>query len=296
VLGLADQIGDLNARQLKAGNRQVADLFLRFRHTLIGLLVGTLVLGSLLAGGSIYRVLHLERLSEERLAQAVQARTELRELSARLLEVQESERRAISRELHDEIGQQVSALLLAVGNVAAILSAATVNEAKQQLQDIKRVAERTVAVVRDMSLLLRPSMLDDLGLIPALEWQAREVSRNSGMRVIINAADVPDDLADEQRTCIYRVVQEALRNVTRHAKAKSVEVTLRHNVESLQLTIQDDGQGFTPERQKGVGLLGIQERVLRLNGKLSVRSEPGAGTTLIVDMPVLRQAPVLGQA
>jgi signal transduction histidine kinase len=101
--------------------------------------------------------------------------------------VQESERRAISRELHDEVGQLVSALLLAVGNVAASLSVDTVEDSKRQLQDIRRFAEKAVAVVRDMSLLLRPSMLDDLGLIPALEWQAREISREGNVRVKVSA-------------------------------------------------------------------------------------------------------------
>lgn len=288
VLALTDRIGMINVRQLEAGNQQVAELFSRFRRTLVGLLVGSLILGLALAGVSIYRVLNLEHLSERRLAEAIEARTALRDLSARLLEVQESERRAISRELHDEVGQQVSALLLAVGNVGATLSPASVEESKEQLQDIRRVAERTLATVRDMSLLLRPSMLDDLGLIPALEWQAREVLRTSGLRVTINAPDIPDELADEQKTCIYRVVQEALRNVTRHSRARAVEVTLNCDGPALQLTIHDDGQGFSPERQKGLGLLGIQERVLRLNGSVQIQSQPGSGTTLIVEMPILR--------
>ncbi len=296
VIGLTDQIAQLNARQLDAGNRQVADLFSRFRLWLIALLVGTLLLGLLLAGGSIYRVLRLERLSEQRLQDAVDAQLASRELSARLLSVQESERRAISRELHDEVGQQVSALLLAIGNVVATLSAATVDQAKQQLQEIQRVAERTVALVRDMSLLLRPSMLDDLGLIPALEWQAREVSRTHGLRVSIHASDISEQLADEQKTCIYRVVQEALRNVTRHAKAKSAEVILEQIGGSLELRIHDDGQGFVPERQKGLGLLGIEERVLLLRGSVRLDSRPGAGTTLIVGMPILRDEAALSPA
>lgn len=296
VLGLTDQIGLLNTRQLESGNRQVADLFSMFRRLLVGLLVGALLLGLLLAGISIYRVLHLERISELRLQEAENARGALRELSARLLEVQESERRALSRELHDEVGQQVSALLIAVGNVAATLSPSTLQESKQQLQDIRRVAERTVAVVRDMSLLLRPSMLDDLGLIPALEWQAREIWRNHGQRVTIHAEGIPEELADEHKTCVYRVVQEALRNVTRHAKAKSAEVVLRVVGPELELIIRDDGQGFAPERQKGLGLLGIEERVLRLNGSLAIKTQSGSGTTLIVKMPMLKEESLQGRA
>jgi signal transduction histidine kinase len=135
-------------------------------------------------------------------------------------------------------------------------------------------------------LLLRPSMLDDLGLIPALEWQAREVSRNHDIGVTVKANSVAEELSDEQKTCVYRVVQEALRNVTRHAHAKAVEIRLAQNEKVLHLTIQDNGRGFSPTREKGLGLLGMQERVRRLNGSFQVDSEVGHGTTVRVDLPV----------
>ncbi len=286
IVRLADRISQLNQQQLETGNQQVADLFSSFRSGLRVMLAATLVIGLALAGGSIYRILRLERLSEQRFEEVLQARTELRTLSDRLVEAQETERRAIARELHDEVGQAVSALSLAAGNVAARISRDTIEDSKEQLRSIRQIAEKTVAVVRDMSLLLRPSMLDDLGLIPALEWQAREVSRNNDLRVSVRAESVAEELADEQKTCIYRVVQEALRNVTRHARAKAVEIRLAGNERFLHLTIHDDGQGFSPEREKGVGLLGMQERVRRLNGSFQVDSEPGHGTTSKVDLPV----------
>ncbi len=166
--------------------------------------------------------MRLERLSAARFEEVEHARAALRDLSARLIAVQESDRRSLSRELHDEIGQSLSALLLGIGNVAAVLPADGNGDARAQLNDLRRLAERTVAAVRDMSLLLRPSMLDDLGLIPAVQWQAREVSRTSNVSVQVNAESVPEDLPDEHRTCIYRIVQEALRNVVRHANAKNV--------------------------------------------------------------------------
>ena len=147
-----------------------------------------------------------------------------------------------------------------------------------------------MAVVRDMSLLLRPSMLDDLGLIAALQWQAREISRTSNVAVYVTAESVPDDLPDEHRTCIYRVVQEALRNVVRHAKARSVRIRLEQADESLVLTIQDDGRGFAPEREKGLGLLGMEERVIHLQGSFQIESTPGKGTSIRVDLPVPEKA------
>lgn len=286
IVHLADQISRLNDQQLETGNRQVAELFSSFGRGLAVMLIVTLAIGLALAGGSIYRILRLERLSAQRFDEVVHARSELRTLSDRLVEAQETERRAISRELHDEVGQAVSALSLAVGNVAARISPNSIEESKEQLRSIRQIAEKTVAVVRDMSLLLRPSMLDDLGLIPALEWQAREVSRNTDIRVTVKADSVAEELGDEQKTCIYRVVQEALRNVTRHARAKQVEIRLAQNGASLHLTIQDDGQGFLPDREKGVGLLGMQERVRRLSGLFQVDSEPGRGATIRVDLPV----------
>jgi signal transduction histidine kinase len=279
IVRLADQISRFNQQEMEAGNREVADLFSSFSRRLGLMLAATLVIGIAVAGGSIRRILGLEKLSE-------QARTELRNLSDRLVEAQETERRAISRELHDEIGQAVSAISLAIGNVAARVSPDNIEQSKEELKSIRQIAEKTVAVVRDMSLLLRPSMLDDLGLIPALEWQAREMSRNHDIHVVVRADSVAEDLPDEQKTCVYRVAQEALRNVTRHARAKTVEIMLGQQDGCLRLNIQDDGQGFRPERQKGLGLLGMQERVRRLKGTFEVDSEPGRGTTLKVALPL----------
>ena len=290
VVRLADQIGRVNERQMEAGDRQVRELFASFRRSFVLLLVLTLLCGLVLAAVSIQRLLRLERLSAQRYDEIVQARSALRDLSARLVEVQEMERRSLSRELHDEVGQSLSALLLGISNVAAVIPPETNGDAREQLQDIRRLAERTVAVVRDMSLLLRPSMLDDLGLLPALQWQAREVSRTSHLRVEVQADDVPEDLSEEQKTCIYRVVQEALRNVSRHARAAHVQIRLTHSGDRLQLAIQDDGQGFVPEREKGVGLLGMEERVVRLNGEFHVESQPGKGTRISIELPLAAPA------
>lgn len=286
IVHLADQITSINQKQLEAGNRQVAALFADFRRSLITLLFVTLACGVALAAGSVYRILRLERLSATRFEEVLQARAALRDLSARLVEVQETERRALSRELHDEVGQSLSALLLAIDNVSASLPAEGNFEPRTQLLEIRRLAERTVTVVRDMSLLLRPSMLDDLGLVPALQWQAREVSRNTNIRIEVQADASSEELPDEHKTCIYRIVQEALRNVTRHARAKSVQIHLTHPDGTLRLTIQDDGQGFVPEREKGMGLLGMEERVSYLKGAFEVKSQPGRGTVINVNLPL----------
>lgn len=289
IVRLSDQISNVNEKQMQAGNRQMKDLFARFRSALLVLLIITCLGGLLLAAGSIYRILKLERETALRFDEIVQARGALRDLSARLVEVQESERRALSRELHDEVGQSLSALLLGIANLAATLSPDANSAALAELQNIRRLTERTVAVVRDMSLLLRPSMLDDLGLVPALQWQAREVSRTQNLSVQVYADSVPDELSDEQKTCIYRVVQEALHNIKRHAQAKYVEIRLTRREESLLLTIHDDGRGFVPEQERGVGLLGMEERVLHLEGSFQLESRPGRGTLIRAELPLLAQ-------
>jgi signal transduction histidine kinase len=129
-------------------------------------------------------------------------------------------------------------------------------------------------------------MLDDLGLIPALEWQAREVSRRSGIHVKIIADTVADSLPDEMRTCIYRLVQEALQNVSRHSGAKTATVTVRQDAGALFLNVEDDGRGYDPKKTRGLGVLGMEERVRQLKGQFEVRSAPGKGTTLRVTLPV----------
>jgi signal transduction histidine kinase len=138
-----------------------------------------------------------------------------------------------------------------------------------------------------LALLLRPSMLDDLGLVAALEWQAREVSKRTGMLVGLVEENVSDSLPEEHKTCVYRIVQEALNNCSKHAYAKHVQVTIRQKPGRLSLTIQDDGKGFDPVRARGLGLVGMTERVSQLKGILKVDSVAGRGTSLCVDLPLV---------
>jgi len=128
-------------------------------------------------------------------------------------------------------------------------------------------------------------MLDDLGLVPALQWQAREVSKRAGIWVKVSASGV-DELPEEHKTCVYRIVQEALHNAVQHAAARTVTVTVAQQNERLQLTIEDDGKGFDTQLTKGMGILGMEERVSHLNGAFSIESEPGRGTILHVDLPL----------
>ena len=213
----------------------------------------------------------------------MEARASLRDLSAKLVRAQEDERRALSRELHDEAGQAFSAIMLEAENLLDMnLNSCVV----PRLESIRNLAERGVAETRNMALLLRPSMLDDFGLVPALNWQAKETSKRTGLRVQVTASDLQHELPEEHKTCVYRVVQEALNNVVRHAQASAVQISLQQQPGELQLTIQDDGAGFDAQRVRGLGLLGMEERTRHLGGTFAIDSQAGRGPSLRIHLPL----------
>lgn len=289
MLAIADRIAAINDQELRTSKKELDDAFRRFRFRLIVMFAVTLSAGLLLAAVVVVHVYRLEMAGQARYEETVRAQAELKELSARLVQAQEEERRVISRELHDEVGQSLSALLMEAGNVAALVPAGS-QELVPRLESIRRLAEGTMNVVRNMMLLLRPSMLDDFGLVPALQWQAREVTKRTGLRVHVSAEEVADDLPDEHRTCIYRVAQEALNNAARHAQAHAVHISVRQELERILLTVADDGHGFHPNGVRGFGILGMEERVNHLGGVFAIQSQPGRGTKLSIELPLAAEA------
>ena len=270
MLDLAARISRWNEQEITAGDEKLGALFDAFRFRLI------LILALTLAGGFALAVITAARL--------LRSQKELEELSARLVSAQEEERRSISRELHDEVGQSLTALAMEAGAAASL--AAGTPALRQRLQSIQRLAETSMNTVRNLALLLRPSMLDDLGLVPALRWQAREVAKRTGMKVRVLAEDMADNLPDEQSTCIYRVVQEALNNSVRHAHARSVRIQVWGGAANVRLAIEDDGYGFDARQAHGLGLAGMAERVRNAGGQLQIDSTAGRGTTLSVILPL----------
>lgn len=292
MLSLANQIADLNESQLNTGNQQIVSLLVSFQTRLLLTLMAALALGLGLALFTMRKILGLERQARLQYVEVAEARTQLKELSARLVQAQEEERRSLSRELHDEVGQALSAVLVELRNLSVGLGVRAEEQSRRHVETIKGLVESTVRLVRNMALLLRPSMLDDLGLIPALKWQARECSKSTSMDVAVTAELESDELPDDYKTCIYRVVQEALHNCTRHSRAASVRIRVQQQQQRLLLSIRDDGQGFDAVHTKGLGLLGIQERVTRLGGTFQIHSQPGKGATLSVELPVVWSARV----
>jgi signal transduction histidine kinase len=273
-----------NHNRMDAASATAIQTFAGFQRHLARLLVIILSSGLLLSIGSIVYILQQDREARIRYAELVRSREELSKLPASLLDAQEQERRSISRELHDEVGQSLGALLVDLGRLKTAVPPEDA-AAQEQLARLKSTAESAVNSVRNIALLLRPSMLDDLGLIAALEWQGREVSRRTEMEVEVESTGVPDDLSEDYKTCVYRVTQEALNNAARHSGGRHAWVRLEKESGPVVLTVRDDGHGFDAAKTRGLGLLGMQERVRSLGGKLEVFSSPGEGTTLRAELP-----------
>jgi signal transduction histidine kinase len=273
-----------DARQTQQADQALVTTFGRLQGGLSRVLAIGFGSGLLLVLGSMAYIVRLERQTHNRYVQLARSQHELQRLSERLVDAQETERRSISRELHDEIGQALGVLLVDIGRLSSTLPHDR-PEMKTQLDSMKSVAERTFQAVRNIALLLRPSMLDDLGLVAALEWQGREVSRRSEIEVTVESENVPEDLPDEYRICIYRLVQEALNNAVRHSGARNTKVTVEHSAERITVRVRDDGRGFDPNRTRGLGILGMEERVKRLAGTFTVESRPGQGATVTAELP-----------
>jgi PAS domain S-box-containing protein len=225
----------------------------------------------------LYREIHASR---ERLAQ----------LSTRLLAAQESERRTIARELHDEIGQSLTAVSV---NLQTLLAAPPGSDRGEILDESLTITQQTLRQVRDLSLDLRPSLLDDLGLAAALRWYLERQAARLGCTMTLD--DAVGDLrypAPVETTC-FRVAQEALTNVARHAGAQDVRVAIRRDGAELRLVVEDDGCGFDvaaardrASRGYSLGLLGMEERATLAGGHIEIVSSPGHGTRIAASFPV----------
>jgi signal transduction histidine kinase len=285
IFELSAQISSLDERKLALENLAVATRFQALESRLVWLVSLALIAGVLMSLVCGWYILRLERQARQRYQALARSRLDLESLSARLVEAQEQERRSISRELHDEVGQSLGALLVEVGQLSKLVPPDD-GVTQSQIAHIKSVAESAVKSIRDIALLLRPPMLDDLGLVPALEWQAREISRRSDMEVEVHSENVSDNLGDETKVTIYRLVQEALNNAATHASAKNAKITITQNSNKITVEITDDGHGFDPDRQRGMGILGMEERVRRLGGTLTIESAPRKGATVKAELPL----------
>jgi signal transduction histidine kinase len=215
---------------------------------------------------------------------------QLRDLSRRILHTQEEERKRISRELHDVIAQTLVGINvhLAVLNRGSEASPATF---RRQVAKTQKLVAKAVGVVHDFALRLRPTMLDDLGLIPALQVYMERFMADTGIRASLKASAKIDRSANMVITALYRIAQEALTNVARHAKASRVEVTIESLENLIRMTVSDDGQGFAvigktgSKKKNRLGLVGMRERAEMMGGTFEVDSAPGKPTTVRIEIP-----------
>jgi signal transduction histidine kinase len=264
VLELTRDIEALNNASLAQQRAVVADQEQELRRLFARMLWITMGLGVAIAIGAGLRFHYVETRFED----------QYRRISQMMVRAQEEERKRLSRELHDQVGQMLTALRMEVG--------------RGHQAESKALIDTMVATVRDLSMGLRPSMLDDIGLGPALQWLARDHARRFDCPVNVELSGDLDALPESHRTCTYRVVQEALTNCARHAQARRIDVALHGTPGQLRLQIKDDGVGMParPLAAPGLGLFGIEERVRELGGRLQLYSQPGQGTSLKIEMPI----------
>ncbi len=231
-----------------------------------------------------------ERHYSELLEQSEQLQEQLRQLSRQILSAQEEERREISRELHDVIAQTLTGINV---RLAALSKEAATNTKglDRNIARTQKLVEKSVDIVHRFARELRPAVLDDLGLIPALHSFMKNFTTRTGVRTQLTAFAGVEEMETARRTVLFRVAQEALTNVARHAKASRVKVSLQKMADGVCMKIEDDGKSFQVERTlhanggKRLGLLGMRERLEMVGGRFGVESAPGQGTTITAQIP-----------
>lgn len=219
-------------------------------------------------------------------------RRNLQRLSDQLIRAQEEERARISRELHDEIGQALTAVKINLDTLKKDISGCGTASSREVFEETEGLAENILDQIHQISLDLRPSILDDLGLVPTLNWYVKRFAQRTGIEIDFSPGGFKGRLDPELETVIYRVMQEALTNVAKHAGAKRVRVSLARDDSDIRISIEDDGRGFDPDavaarapEKRGAGLLGIQERASLRGGAVEIRSQKKKGTRIDLRIP-----------
>lgn len=236
-----------------------------------------------------FRDAQMERLVEtfNRMVETIASNSErLHWLSQQILQAQEEERARIARELHDEAAQWLTSLLIR----QRLLLRNLPPEMRPEVEELQRMTAAALEHLRRIAMELRPAILDDLGLVEALRWQAEEFQKQTGVPITLRVQGRIERLPRQVELVLYRVAQEALTNIARHARATRVEVTLNCSTEHLELFIADDGVGFDPEavrrsRARSLGLIGMAERLALIGGTLEIDSAPGKGTRIRARVP-----------
>jgi signal transduction histidine kinase len=286
ILAVTRELQELNDTNMAAQRAAVTRRQEAFRSDFRNLLWETILLGVAVALVAVFRLRTLERRSAQQQAATEEAERQTRELSRQLVAAQEEERKNLSRELHDDVGQVLTALRMELGKIERAKAAPDV-VGGGAVAECKRLVDSLFRTVRDISLGLRPTMLDDFGLQPALEWQVRDLTGRYNVEVDLRLEGDLEVLPDRYRTCVYRAVQEALTNCVRHAKARAIKVCVALRPDALNVSVTDDGVGLDPSRRRaGLGLRGIEERVKELHGVMTIDRAERGGTHLAINLPL----------
>jgi PAS domain S-box-containing protein len=227
-----------------------------------------------------------DKLKAQRLI--IETSEQLRQLSARLQDIREEERMHMAHEIHDELGQRLTVLKMDISWLSRKMKIDD-ETAKEKLKNTLVLLDGTIKIVRKIATDLRPGILDDLGLIPALEWQSKEFEERSGIKVNFKSNISEIALATPIATGLFRIFQESLTNVGRHSRATKVESELVLQDDNLTMSIYDDGKGFDTSvlgSTKTLGIMGMKERTMMIDGEYTITSAPGKGTKVIVKVPM----------
>jgi signal transduction histidine kinase len=288
IIRISDRIRTLNHRASDEQQAEVARIYSVARRRVWETSLEMLLIGACVALVVTRYAGRLERRIRENTRS-------LQRLSAKLVRAQEEERRTIARELHDEIGQELTGVKVELALAERSLPAET--RSRNLLGEARTMTDRALQTVRDLSQLLHPPMLDDLGLAATLEWFLGAFSRRTGIAVDLAQDGDEERLVPELEMCLYRIVQEATTNIARHAEARTCRVSVRRAGTTARLVVEDDGRGFNVEEvvapggRAGLGLLGMQERVAGFGGVFRVESRVGQWTRVSVELPALVRPP-----
>jgi signal transduction histidine kinase len=291
IIAVSEGVQSLNRGGYVEQQSEIGGVYRSVQRDLWQLLGLALAIGVGVAILAIMYAGRLERRLRQQMARVVELAHDLQELSAKLVTAQEQERRHIARELHDEIGQALTAIKveLAVAQRAIEGTDATATV----LQAARAITDGALHQVRDLSYLLHPAALDEFGLVSAVEQHIKSFGNRHGISVELSHASMETRLAPETEAAAYRIIQEALTNVAKHANATRCRVFLARQPDVLRLVIEDNGVGFDPlaprsADPRGLGLIGIRERASHLTGTVTIESRHGHGTRIIVELPVRR--------
>jgi signal transduction histidine kinase len=292
ILEVLDQLAALQAEANRRRQQEANALYAQVRLRLLSMGGGTLLVALFVAVMASRHVSRLQREIERQRAAEQRNRQDLERLSARLVDAQEAERRTLARELHDEVGQALTAVKMDIG---IALRSDNRLRVKGALEEASELTETTLRGVRDLSQLLHPSMLDDFGLPTTLATYLRSFSQRTGVRAQL-AETIDDRLVPASEVCVYRIVQEALNNIVQHSGATACTVSLSAGEGTLRLVVEDNGRGLGPfprpaDARQGLGLIGMRERAQALGGTFQIENALTGGTRIAVTLPLEVAAP-----